>query len=77
MNDNIKQEESDEVSGINHQEHHEAAREKPMWINKLVEGSAQKLDDKPKLSPPRKSTRTRIPYKRYEANFVALVSSLS
>jgi hypothetical protein len=32
------------------------AREKPMWIKKLVDGSGLKLDDKPKLSPPRRST---------------------
>jgi hypothetical protein len=56
------------------QEHHEAIREKPMWFKRVVEVS--KVEDKPKLSPARRSTRTRIPNKRYESNFAALMSNL-
>lgn len=76
MTGGIKLEESDEVNDADDQENHEAAREKPMWINKLVDGSGFKLDDRPKLSP-RRSTRTRITNKRYASNCVALMSNLS
>ena len=71
----IKLEESDEVNDGDHQENLEVAREKPMWINKLVDDLGFKLDDMPKLSP-RISTRTRISYKMHESNFSSLMSNL-
>jgi hypothetical protein len=42
----IKHEESYEVSGGEHRDHHEETWEKPMWIKKLADGSSLKLDDK-------------------------------
>jgi len=45
-----------------------------MWITSLAKGL--KDGDKPKLSSPRRSSRPRVPNRRYEANIVALMSNL-
>jgi hypothetical protein len=53
MSDDIKHEESDEVTG-DHEEHQVATREIPMWIKRMAEGL--KDENNPKLSPPMRSS---------------------
>jgi hypothetical protein len=73
ISDDIKQDQSDEVTE-DHEEHQAATREFPMWIKRLAEGL--KDENKPKVSPPRRSSRPRVPNRKYEANLVALMSDL-
>jgi len=47
-----------------------------MWVKKLLDGFGLKLDEKPKLPPPRRSTRTKIPNKRYESIFFFTLMSI-